>query len=54
MVELITSHFKEFGTINNDMSKMLKDLVTIAGERATTEKDVVHLRDEEWAHQLMM
>jgi len=33
---------------------MFKYLVTIIGEKVTAAKDVIRLRDEEWAHKLMM
>ena len=33
VVELVTSHFKDFGTISSDLSKMFKDLVTVAGKK---------------------
>ena len=41
VVELVTSHFKEFSTTNNEISQMFKDLVTIVGEKAIAAKDVV-------------
>ena len=38
--------FKEFNTTNNDMSQVFIDLVIV--------KEVIHLRDKERAHKLMM
>ena len=54
VVELVTSHFKEFSTTNNDMIKIIKDFITVVGKKATTVKDAICLRDEEQAHKLMM
>ena len=43
IVELVTGHFKEFNTTNNEMTQIVKDLVTVVGAKATIAKE----RDEE-------
>ena len=54
MFGLVTSQFKEFNIANSEMSKVFKDLIAVVSKNATLAKDIIHIRDEERTHKLML
>ena len=50
VVRLVTSHFKKFGTNDIEKAQIVEDSMTILGEKATTTKDVIRIRDDEKQH----
>jgi len=44
---MVTTHFKNYNTNNNEMKEALKGLLNLVGDRAIVAKKVVHLRDDQ-------
>jgi len=46
VVEMVTTHFKDYNITNNDSNQALKGLVELVGDKVVVAKQTVRLRDD--------
>jgi len=46
VVEMVSTHFKDYNTTNNDSAQSLKGLVDLVGDKISLSKEAVRIRDD--------